>query len=921
MRLKLLLFISQCFCLLALSAQVVINEFSAANYDDVADNHSEYEDWIELYNAGASTVDLAGYHLSDRESDLEKWEIPAGITINAGAVLRFWCSSRDAVEGTNYHTNFKITQTNDVEGVFFSDASGIVIDENTIEIPNQKNHSWGRYPDGGDTWYIFTDPTPNALNTTSHFTAYAEKPDMEPNAGNYTTSVSVTITTTDPDLTIRYTTDGKTPTASSTLYSGPITISETTVLRTVAFSSDPNVKPSFTSSNTYFIDEDIAVPIISIAGDYLDELLEDGASWSYDNTSGSFELFDSDFTLVDEAEGTFNEHGNDSWAYDQRGFDYIVRDQFGYDNDIDQEFFSDVTDRESYQRLIVKAAANDNYPASYDGAHVRDAYVHHLSQLGNLHLDERSAFFCVVFLNGEYWGVYDTREKVDDADYTDYYYDQDEFDMDYIKCWGGTWAEYGSMSAWSPFLTFATTEDLTDPDNYAYVTDNLDIYSLMDYVILNTETVCTDWLNWNTGWWKGYNAEGTHQKWGYILWDEDATFGHYINYTGVPDDSPEADPCDPFSLGDTDPNGHIDILNALLENEDFYALYVNRFADLINSTFNCDFMIPVLDSIVAVIDPEMERHTDRWGGTYGGWSGYVDDLKEFIEARCAFIAEGIEDCFDTPAYDLQFDVSPAGAGNVVQINTITPATYPWNATYFGGINLPLKATPASGYIFDHWEFLHNVPSPSTSADSVSVDLISSDTIIAYFTESELPSYNFNLEISPELSGSVVVNGVSPGSYPYSTSFLSGTVVLMDAVPETGYAFDYWELEYHVVNPDPFTTDVNFAMTDLENVTAHFKLPNAISNLENNSIKFLVSPSITDNEITLQYQLSSDEEISLELFSITGNKIATLLPQSSVSRGSYKLTVALDDFNLASGMYFIKMNVGGKNITERILYQN
>ncbi|MBC8046014.1 MAG: CotH kinase family protein [Fimbriimonadaceae bacterium] len=907
-------------------SQVMINEFSAANYNDVTDNHSEYEDWIELYNAGATSVDLTGFHLSDRADDPAKWEIPSGISISAGGVLRFWCSSRDAIEGSNYHTNFKLTQTNGAEAVVFSDVSGTIIDQNEIEIANQKNHSWGRYPDGLAMWYIFTDPTPNALNTTSHYEAYAEKPNMEPNAGSFTGSVTVTISVTDPLLTIRYTLDGKAPTSSSTAYTSALTIDETTVVRCAAFSSDADVKPSFNSTNTYFIDEDITIPIMSIAGDNVDELLEDGDSWTYNNTIGSFELFDADFNLIDEAEGTYNEHGNDSWAYPQRGFDWIVRDQFGYDSDIDHEFFSDVTDRTSYQRLIVKAAANDNYPESYGGAwsgggaHVRDAYVHHLAQLGGLVLDERTTFFCIVFLNGEYWGVYDAREKADDADYTDYYYGQDELDMDYIKCWGGTWAEYGVMDEWYPLADYITTEDMTIAANYTYATDNLEIYSLMDYVILNTMTVCTDWLNWNTAWWRGYNEDGTHKKWGYVLWDEDATFGHYINYTGVPDDSPTADPCDPLTLGTTDPNGHIDVLNALLENEDFFALYVNRFADLLNSTFSCDFMLNALDSMKNVIDPEMDRHTDKWGGSYSDWEDNYNNLHDFISDRCTFLTEGIEDCFDTPAYPITIDVVPSGAGNLVQISTFTPTTYSFDATYFGGITLPIKAIPASGYIFDHWEFLHNIPSPSTTVDSVSVNLTSSDTIVAHFIESVMPNYNFTLDIIPTGAGNVSVNAFTPGTYPYATSFVSGTLLNMDASANADYIFDYWELDYHVVNPDPFAVHVNFALTGLENVAAHFKLANAIGDLDNVLVNLIVSPTVTNGNINITYQLSQAQNISLELYSVTGNKLADIIPaNSNTPRGEYNLNVDLNTYNVAQGMYFIKMSAADKNITQRIVF--
>ncbi|MFN9955587.1 MAG: CotH kinase family protein, partial [bacterium] len=105
------------------------------------------------------------------------------------------------------------------------------------------------------------------------------------------------------------------------------------------------------------------------------------------------------------------------------------------------------------------------------------------------------------------------------------------------------------------------THNMANPSDYNYVTGLYDATSLVDYVIANAITVCSDWLNYNTGWWRGMDPNGQHRRWGYILWDNDATFGHYINYTGIPNTGPYADPCDPEGLGlSSDPEGHIQVL-------------------------------------------------------------------------------------------------------------------------------------------------------------------------------------------------------------------------------------------------------------------------------------------------------------------------------------------------------------------------
>ncbi len=99
----------------------------------------------------------------------------------------------------------------------------------------------------------------------------------------------------------------------------------------------------------------------------------------------------------------------------------------------------------------------------------------------------------------------------------------------------------------------------------------------------------------------------------------DNTFGHGANYTGIPSQSADADPCNPESLNNPGGQGHIPIFNALLENEDFWATYINRWADLSNTHFSCENMNAVLDSMIMVIEPEMDRHMDRWGGNYAQW--------------------------------------------------------------------------------------------------------------------------------------------------------------------------------------------------------------------------------------------------------------------------------------------------------------
>ncbi len=166
---------------------------------------------------------------------------------------------------------------------------------------------------------------------------------------------------------------------------------------------------------------------------------------------------------------------------------------------------------------------------------------------------------------------------------------------------------------------------MTDDTHYQYIKERLSFESLLDYIFLHSYNVSSDWLNWNTAWWRGWKDTGGAKSWRYILWDEDATFGHYINDSDIPDQSPDADPCNPEIL---DPNfvdfeGHVGIFSRLFENEEFLQMYINRYADLNNTYFSWDFIISLLDSLINQIAREMPRHIARWGGTMNEWKSNV----------------------------------------------------------------------------------------------------------------------------------------------------------------------------------------------------------------------------------------------------------------------------------------------------------
>ncbi len=747
-----ILFTLTIFTTVNLYSQIVINEYSVSNLSTVVDNYGNYEDWIELYNVGTAITDIGGYFLSDDPDEPTKWQFPEGSTIQGHGFVRVWASGRNEVSGSHYHTSFKLSQTKDnTESIVLSDAFGLVLDALQLEI-TQKGHSRGRMTNGGSNWGIFTQPTPNATNNNAtSYLRYTEKPQMTMTAGFYDSPITVVIFTNEPESVIRYTIDGSEPTTSSPTYVNPVNISNTTIVNARTFSTNTQILPGLIEFNTYFINEEHTLSVISASAAQLDDLLNGNQSL---RPFGTFEYFNKEGVRTTFGYGEFNEHGQDSWVHPQRSIDYITRDECGYNYAIREQIIP-LTDRDEFQRVILRAAGDDNYPGIDTSALLRDFFVQNWSQKNGLHLDVRKGEKGVLYVNGQFWGVYGYREKVNDHDFTDYYYGQDKYHLYYLMLWGSSWAEYGGQAAWNDWNTlhsFIKNNNMADPENFAYVKSKYDYTSLVDYILINSFVVCSDWINWNVGWWRGTNPEGGHLRWGYVLWDEDATFGHYINYTGIPGQNPYVSPCFPEGLWN-DPEEHIVVLNKLRANAEFNQYYINRYVDLYNTAFRPEKMIGYLDSIEAGMLPEMQQHCQRWGGSVDEWQSNVNKIRNFINIRYGVIPQGLINCYDlTGPYEVVVKAEPAQAGNV-QLNSLLLSQNQWSGVYFGGVDLKLQAIAADiNYEFDYWEVTNHAVFPNDTVENVTINLTSAADITAHFKEKIF-------------SDSLVINEINYNSHP------------------------------------------------------------------------------------------------------------------------------------------------------------
>jgi hypothetical protein len=623
---------------------------------------------------------------------------------------------------------------------------------------------------------VCTQPSFNSSNNgTPQYSGYTQTPNRSLEAGFYAGFQTVSITNNEPNSVLRYTTNGTNPTASSLEYTGPISVEFTQVVKALSFSNDSAILPGKMDFNTYLIDEDFTLAVFSVAADQVINLANGNGNLI---PIGSLEYFNIDKVREATSFGSLNRHGQDSWILPHRSIDWVSRDEMGYSRAVQAPLFS-YSARNSYQKFMFRNSGDDNYPANNDAnhegsTHIRDEYVQTLAKEGGMSLDTRAVERVILFLNGQYWGVYGMRERPVDHDYTSEYYNQGKYDIQYLSTWGNTEIEYGGQQAkndWENLRDFILNNDMSDSLNYQVADDSINLTSLIDYMIVNLTVVASDWLNYNTGWWRGRNPDGDHKKWGYILWDLDATFDYYINYSGVPNTDPDADPCDLEDIADfmddffswgggpnIDVGKHEKIFLKLLEeNETFKQLYYSRYADMMNTVYTCENMMTTLDRMLDVIDPEMARQIQRWGGSIAEWKANVQQLKDFIQQRCMLLDDGMLECYPelTGPYKVTLMVQPESVGEI-DFNTLDIEEFPWSGDYFGGMENKIKAKVFNEfedtYEFSHWVSTSgNVIFPDSSERKATITLTEADTLIAvfdFFTSASSPDAYFSMNVFP-----------------------------------------------------------------------------------------------------------------------------------------------------------------------------
>lgn len=605
-------------------------------------------DWVEIYNSTGSAVSLAGYGISNNPKNPAKWVFP-DISIEPGEYLLLYATgSADKAQKKNLKLNFCISSTG--EALFFFDPNGKLIDKLSAG-RMRSGQSYGR--DGSDNRFYYAEPTPGAQNGKG-YEGITQLPAFSVTPGIYDNAVTVAITAGEGE-TIRYTTDCTTPNASSEVYSGELSISKNSVIRAAAF-RDGYLSGDVATATYLFRSDGVnhALPVVTLVTDpdnlwnsktgiYATGDQFDPDAASYADTLKSATYYQAKFATEEQVDtiwekpaafSLFDDNGKQVFTQNvgiriagsfgrgraQKGFNVIARKEYGKGS-MEYPFFENRPYKE-YKAVVLRAGAQDQ-----NRSKIRDELASGLLEGTDINILYQAYRPTVLYLNGEYWGVYFMKEKRNRFFVAQHENTENNVDLAIGK--GFKQRSYGDNSDWVSLYEYATTHDLSASDAYNYVAERMDVDSFRDYMIAEIYNGNTDTYNFQY-----YRLKGG--KWKFIFYDFCWGFQSPGHETLA------------FRMGKTPSDVcSAKLFAAMLQNKGWRDSFCRRFAELLNTAFAPERVSALIEELYGYVEPEIKREREKFNkdtfmgvkqpntnlGTYEGFQSEISKLKDFAQKR------------------------------------------------------------------------------------------------------------------------------------------------------------------------------------------------------------------------------------------------------------------------------------------------
>jgi hypothetical protein len=611
--------------------------------------------------------------------------------------------------------------------------------------------------------------------------------------GFYTQPIQLELSVEDPAAVIYYTTDGGIPTLAAQPYQGPLALAERAgqpnvfsmiptnniapghpyreewlppqgevfkihLIRARAIRPDGAAGPIATAS--YIIDAAgngrYSLPLVSLAsapdslfgfekGIYVPGITggnfnQRGREWEREL---HFSLFEADGTLALAQDAGVRIHGGTSRNRPRKSLRLYARSDYG-SSWFDYPLFPDKP-VSRYKTFLLRNSGND-----WSEAIFRDAYIQALIK-ENSSLDIQYSRPAVVFINGEYWGIHNFRDRFDDR-YLQAHYGLDPERITILE--NDAVFDDGNPEGRQSYLdmyAFITQNSMADEANFAAAALLMDMDNYIDYLALQIYARNTDWPGNNLAYWRHLDGqpspEASHPadgRWRWLAFDLD--FGFALDFDYVLNSGSAFGPNTAFhqtlafALAENgpawpNPSWSTALFRSLIQNEGFRRRFVSRFADHLNTSFSRARALRLLDSLEQIYRPEMAEHIARWNQpTAAHWESELQRLRTFAQLRADLQRIQLDNRFGLGG-SAPLAVDVAGKGQV-QVNSVLLSTatagveapiYPWQGQYFRGVPVTLVAIPEAGYAFSHWS-----GSATSEADTLTLWLGDDSALTAHF---------------------------------------------------------------------------------------------------------------------------------------------------------------------------------------------
>jgi hypothetical protein len=518
--------------------------------------------------------------------------------------------------------------------------------------------------------------------------------------GYYDQDVLVEINGPPSSSHVIFTVDGSVPTqANSSVYVQPIRLGApaVTIVRARAVLPDGSLGPVVSAS--YFAGVQATLPLMSLIVDPADLWDTEGGIYANPHETGEawerpvdITYVDQDRTLGFQVPAGVRIHGHGTRGFAKMSFRLYFRQEYGVSK-LEYPLFAG-SEVSTFKRLVLHNSGQDRpvFPHT-NWTDLRNQLATELAfQLDGLAPHTRPV---LLFINGEPWGIYQLRERLDRFFLADHYGVEEADFLEAPDVRGQSDIVMGDREDWDRLQQFLDTHDLADPASYAYVESQVDVANFIDYNILQVYASNDDWPHQNV---HQFRPDVPGGRWHWMFWDSDRAFA--AQPVGRVDANIMAHLLE-YNDRYTDGRDML-LLRKLLGNPGFRERFLSRTADLLNTTLAPSSVIDRIDALAAGLEPDIVYETSRWSVS-SNWAANVEGLRDFARRRPDFVRQHMVESFNLDGTAVLTFEPPTGGDGSVAVDGFLLDALPWQGIYFQDIPIQIVAVPAPGFRFAGWE--------------------------------------------------------------------------------------------------------------------------------------------------------------------------------------------------------------------------